>query len=31
MPPQEDERLLDIIGNGLDFGTHGALPEKGPM
>jgi hypothetical protein len=28
MPPQEDEGLLDVIGDGLDFGTHGQLPER---
>ena len=30
MPPQEDERLLDVIGNGLDFGAHGSLHRSAP-
>src|SRR5262245_40484331 len=25
MPPQQPDRLLDIIDNGLDFGAHGSI------
>jgi hypothetical protein len=31
MPPQEDESLLDFVGDGLDLGTHIGTPGENPM